>query len=150
MVNCRLSGMPDLNLWFLNARALEDVSFHPCVRYNRWDQNRVVSFVPPDGVFKLLNYRFVRYALRSGLTSFRATASVEIPLHVKPQISFVNTGGRVHITLTPKSTVKQVIAEVQLVIPFSRDISSTNLTATFGTVQYDEVTKVRAPPSNCC
>lgn len=127
-VNCRLSGMPDLNLWFHNARVLEDVSFHPCVRYNRWDQNRVVSFVPPDGVFKLLNYR--------------ATSSIEIPLHVKPQISFVNTGGRVHITLSPKSTVKQVIGDVLLVIPFSSTIASTNLTATFGTVQYDEGSKV--------
>ena len=30
--NCRLSGMPDLTLVFVNPRILDDCSFHPCVR----------------------------------------------------------------------------------------------------------------------
>jgi AP-3 complex subunit mu len=56
-VNCRLSGMPDLTLFLNNPRMLDDSSFHPCVRYNRWDFEKVLSFVPPDGQFKLMNYR---------------------------------------------------------------------------------------------
>jgi AP-3 complex subunit mu len=50
-------GMPDLSLTFTNPHILDDVSFHPCVRYNRFEQHKVVSFVPPDGSFKLMNYR---------------------------------------------------------------------------------------------
>ena len=56
-VQCKLSGMPDLSLTFTNPHILDDVSFHPCVRYNRYEQHKVVSFVPPDGQFKLMNYR---------------------------------------------------------------------------------------------
>ena len=84
---CRLSGMPDLNLIFANPNILgkfkfsffffvcflfvrqsilkkknnekDDVSFHPCVRYNRFEQNKVLSFVPPDGQFKLMTYRYI-------------------------------------------------------------------------------------------
>eukprot|EP01121_Diplochlamys_sp_Union-15-3_P015279 TRINITY_DN5019_c0_g1_i2.p1 TRINITY_DN5019_c0_g1~~TRINITY_DN5019_c0_g1_i2.p1 ORF type:complete len:267 (-),score=37.15 TRINITY_DN5019_c0_g1_i2:426-1226(-) len=57
LVNCRLSGMPDLTLRFTNPRILDDVSFHHCVRYNRYEHDRVISFIPPDGNFKLMDYR---------------------------------------------------------------------------------------------
>lgn len=33
----KLSGMPDLTLSFMNPRLFDDVSFHPCVRYKRWE-----------------------------------------------------------------------------------------------------------------
>ena len=32
-------------------------SFHPCVRYNRFERDRVISFVPPDGPFELMRYK---------------------------------------------------------------------------------------------
>lgn len=54
---CKLSGMPDLSLTFNQPHIVDDVSFHPCVRYLRWEQNKVISFVPPDGQFKLMSYR---------------------------------------------------------------------------------------------
>jgi len=37
----KLSGMPDLTLSFMNPRLFDDVSFHPCVRFKRWE----VSFL---------------------------------------------------------------------------------------------------------
>lgn len=67
--------MPDLTLSFVNPRLLDDVSFHPCVRFKRWEvrfaahflcivdvaficsqSERVLSFVPPDGNFRLMSY----------------------------------------------------------------------------------------------
>lgn len=39
----KLSGMPDLTLSFVNPRLLDDVSFHPCVRFKRWEVS--VKFV---------------------------------------------------------------------------------------------------------
>ena len=33
----KLTGMPDLTLSFVNSRLLDDVSFHPCVRFKRWE-----------------------------------------------------------------------------------------------------------------
>mgnify|MGYP006137730843 CR=1 FL=1 len=72
--NCQLSGRPDLTLHLAEPYSLEDVAFHPCVRLWRWEQNRLISFVPPDGPFRLGSYR-VR-----GITN--------LPIYVNPQITF--------------------------------------------------------------
>lgn len=57
IVNSHLSGLPDLTLSFANPSILNDVRFHPCVRFRPWESHQVLSFVPPDGQFKLMNYR---------------------------------------------------------------------------------------------
>ena len=36
---------------------LEDVKFHQCVRLSRFENDRTISFVPPDGEFELMSYR---------------------------------------------------------------------------------------------
>ncbi|XP_056426517.1 AP-1 complex subunit mu-2 [Hyla sarda] len=65
-----LSGMPELRLG-LNDRVLfeltgrnknktvelEDVKFHQCVRLSRFENDRTISFIPPDGDFELMAYR---------------------------------------------------------------------------------------------
>uniref|UniRef100_A0A6Q2X5K4 AP-1 complex subunit mu-2 n=1 Tax=Esox lucius TaxID=8010 RepID=A0A6Q2X5K4_ESOLU len=65
-----LSGMPELRLG-LNDRALfaltgrdkgktvsmEDVKFHQCVRLSRFESDRTISFIPPDGESELMSYR---------------------------------------------------------------------------------------------
>ena len=39
----KLSGMPDLTLTFVNPRLLDDVSFHPCVRFKRWEVSGLID-----------------------------------------------------------------------------------------------------------
>jgi len=66
-----LSGMPELKLG-LNDKVLfemqgrttksklielEDIKFHQCVRLNKFDNERHISFIPPDGEFELMTYR---------------------------------------------------------------------------------------------
>ena len=66
-----LSGMPELTIG-LNDRlmmdaygaavkgktvALDDIHFHHCVRLCRFENNRTISFVPPEGEFELMAYR---------------------------------------------------------------------------------------------
>ncbi|KAF2073954.1 hypothetical protein CYY_004741 [Polysphondylium violaceum] len=134
LVNCKLSGMPDLTLTFNNPRMLDDVSFHPCVRYSKWENDRVLSFIPPDGQFKLFTYRV------KGVT--------QLPLFVKPQISFGEGGGRVNVSVGPKVTnfgpqqSKTVIEDVMVTIPFSKSVSTTNLTCNVGSYSMEEATKV--------
>ena len=44
-----------------NARGkaieMEDVKFHQCVRLSRFENDRTISFIPPDGEFELMSYR---------------------------------------------------------------------------------------------
>lgn len=81
VVDCQLSGMPDILLRFGNAGQLEDIGFHPCVRLKRWDQEKVISFVPPDGVFTLMTYVYVSfffYITVSFFLSFKSSPSLLI------------------------------------------------------------------------
>ena len=36
---------------------LEDIKFHQCVKLNRFESDRTISFIPPDGEFDLMSYR---------------------------------------------------------------------------------------------
>jgi len=119
----KLSGMPDLTLSFINPHILDDVSFHPCVRYNRYEQSKVISFVPPDGSFKLMNYR--------------VKGQLQLPIYIKPQI----TAGRVSVMVGLKNTGGKAVEDVTLIVQFPKSITTASLTATFGTIQYDEQTK---------
>lgn len=45
---------------------LEDVKFHQCVRLSRFENDRTISFIPPDGEFELMSYRLnTHVSLRS-------------------------------------------------------------------------------------
>jgi AP-1 complex subunit mu len=37
---------------------MDDLKFHQCVDMNKFESERAIEFVPPDGDFELMNYRF--------------------------------------------------------------------------------------------
>ncbi|KAJ1332869.1 hypothetical protein BSLG_008496 [Batrachochytrium salamandrivorans] len=55
----KLSGMPDLLLTLGNKSVIPDsmTSLHPCVRVGRYERDKTLSFVPPDGSFRLMEYK---------------------------------------------------------------------------------------------
>ncbi|KAI8072835.1 AP-3 complex subunit MU-1 [Gongronella butleri] len=130
VANSRLSGMPDLSLTFLNPRLIDDESFHPCVRIRKWESDRVLSFVPPDGQFKLMSYRV-------GLSPYQA-----MPLQVKPQILPTKNGGKFDISVLPRSTDGKPIESIVLSIPMPKSATSVNATCNVGNYMYDPVTKM--------
>ena len=84
-----MSGTPDLTLIFNNPDVVTDSSFHPCVRYSRFERERVVSFVPPDGEFMLMRYRVPSPAHNS-------------PIYLRPQIHYRDGSGKLTFTLGAK------------------------------------------------
>ena len=48
---------------------LEDVKFHQCVRLSRFENDRTISFIPPDGEFELMSYRLNTHVGGSVLSS---------------------------------------------------------------------------------
>lgn len=50
-----------INAFMVGTRSkaveLEDVKFHQCVRLSRFENDRTISFIPPDGEFELMSYR---------------------------------------------------------------------------------------------
>jgi len=132
-----LSGMPELRLG-LNDRVqfegagrtnvkgkaieMEDVNFHRCVRLARFDNDRTISFIPPDGDFELMSYR--------------------LNTHVKPLIwieAAVDTKqSRIEYLIKAKSMFKtrSVANNVEIHVPVPPDADSPMFRANMGTVQY--------------
>lgn len=65
-----------------------------------------------------------------------------MPVYVKPQINFAESGGRVNVMVGAKNTNNKPVEDVVITIPFPKSIISSNLTANIGVVQYDEMAKV--------
>ncbi|XP_034041205.1 AP-3 complex subunit mu-1-like [Thalassophryne amazonica] len=128
----RLTGMPDLTLSFRDPQLLDDVSFHPCVRFKRWESERVLSFIPPDGYFTLMTYHVGAQNL------------VAIPIYVKHSICFFDTGscGRLDITVEPKQTMGKTVEGLVVTIHMPKSVLSANLTATQGSYSCDPATKI--------
>ncbi|XP_011250992.2 AP-3 complex subunit mu-1 [Camponotus floridanus] len=132
-VDCciKLSGMPDLTLSFMNPRLFDDVSFHPCVRFKRWESERILSFIPPDGNFRLLSYHIGSQSI------------VAIPIYVRHNISLKEPGGgRLDITVGPKQTIGRTVENVILEIPMPKIVLNCTLSPNQGKYSFDPVSKV--------
>ncbi|KAM9514257.1 AP-1 complex subunit mu-2 [Guaruba guarouba] len=131
-----LSGMPELRLG-LNDRVLfeltgrgrsksvelEDVKFHQCVRLSRFDTDRTISFIPPDGDFELMSYR--------------------LSTQVKPLIwveSIIEkfSHSRVEILVKAKGQFKKqsVANGVEIAVPVPSDADSPRFKTSVGSAKY--------------
>jgi AP-3 complex subunit mu len=143
VANSRLSGVPDLALSFANPNLIDDCSFHPCVRYTRFERDKIVSFVPPDGPFELMRYRV------------NTQGNVSAPCYCQPTLSleYANNQGSINVTVGVRAQSSliypggkkgpPIVEDVMLVIPFSRNVRTANLTVSVGTILFDESTKVQ-------
>jgi len=127
-VDCQLGGVPDLVLRFQNPGIMEDVSFHPCVLINRWDREQVLAFVPPDGKFRLMD--------------FRSKGNILLPIYVQPHIQFSEGTGSMSIMVGTKGVTDKIVEDIIVNIPFPNNCSGIMLTSKVGVVDCDETTKV--------
>lgn len=135
-----LSGMPELKLGLNDklmfeatgrhsqARTgksveLEDIKFHQCVRLARFENDRTISFIPPDGEFDLMTYR--------------------LSTHVKPLIWVEavvepHRGSRIEYMIKTRSQFKSrsVANNVEIIIPVPADVDSPSFKCSVGNVTY--------------
>lgn len=148
-----LSGVPDLLLTFKEPQLIDDCSFHPCVRYNRFENEQVISFVPPDGDFELMRYRIhheqahnfsppiychTQYSFNKndpGSGAGMTTGNVTIQAGVTAVSSLIFSASR-------KGPLQ--VEDFVIWIPFPKDTRSitSNFVVNMGTVLYDEASKV--------
>jgi AP-3 complex subunit mu len=123
--------MPDLTMNLMNPRILDDVSFHPCVRFKRWENERVLSFVPPDGNFRLLSYHIGSQSM------------VAIPVYVRHNIVMKNgSTGRLELTVGPKQSMGKMLEEVIVEMNMPKPVQNCNLVASQGKYSFEPSTKV--------
>eukprot|EP00164_Ancoracysta_twista_P000938 GFYU01001227.1.p1 GENE.GFYU01001227.1~~GFYU01001227.1.p1 ORF type:complete len:423 (+),score=143.91 GFYU01001227.1:309-1577(+) len=132
-----LSGMPDLKLG-LNDKLLfeatgrsvskgksiemEDIKFHQCVRLARFENDRTISFIPPDGEFELMSYRL----------NTQVKPLVWIEASIEPH------GSRIEYMIKAKSQFKQrsTANNVEIYIPVPPDADSPSFKTGIGVVKY--------------
>ncbi|KAI0049891.1 clathrin adaptor, mu subunit [Auriscalpium vulgare] len=117
-MKCYLSGMPELRLG-LNDKVmfesigrtssdkaidLEDVKFHQCVRLSRFENDRTISFIPPDGEFELMSYRLAQAVkpliwVEAAIDSHNGNR-IEYVVKVRAQFKRRSTANSVEITVS--------------------------------------------------
>ncbi|KAJ1979241.1 AP-1 adaptor complex mu subunit Apm1 [Dimargaris verticillata] len=136
-MKCYLSGMPELRLglndkvMFENtgrastrtkAVEMEDIKFHQCVRLSRFENDRTISFIPPDGEFELMSYR--------------------LNTQVKPLVwceTVVETHtGRIEYMIKAKAQFKRrsTANNVEIIVPVPDDVDSPRFKCSIGAVAY--------------
>jgi len=138
-----LSGMPELKLG-LNDKLLfeatgrrtggrgmskgkavemEDIKFHQCVRLARFENDRTISFIPPDGEFELMSYRL----------NTQVKPLLWIEAVVEP-----HSHSRIEYMIKAKSQFKQrsTANNVEIVIPVPPDADTPGFKTSIGTVKY--------------
>lgn len=124
----RLTGHPDLTLNFNNPRMINHIQLHRCVRISRWQKEKVISFVPPDGKFTLLKYRL--------------SNAGNLPLDIQPHIKLNKNSSSVRIVISKNGNIDKQIDKILLEIPFPSETLSFSLSANHGKVSQDEITKI--------
>ncbi|KAG6888730.1 hypothetical protein C0995_006382 [Termitomyces sp. Mi166 len=136
-MKCYLSGMPELRLGLNDkvmfestgrtargkAIEMEDVKFHQCVRLSRFENDRTISFIPPDGEFELMSYRLS--------TPVKPLVWVEAAVES-------HKGSRVEYVVKVKAQFKRrsTANNVEIYVPVPDDADSPKFRASTGTVQY--------------
>lgn len=124
----KLSGMPDLTLSFMNPRLFDDVSFHPCVRFKRWEAERILSFIPPDGNFRLMSYHINTQNL------------VGIPIYINHNINLKMN--KIDMTIGPKQNIGRTIENVVIEIPMPSCVLNCTLLQNQGKYTFDPIKKI--------
>jgi len=138
-MKCFLSGMPELRLGLNDkvmfetagkststkgkAIEMEDVKFHQCVRLSRFENNRTISFIPPDGEFELMSYRL----------------STQVkPLIWTEVIVQTHSGSRIEYQIKAKAQFKRrsTANNVSISVPVPEDADTPKFKCSMGNVAY--------------
>lgn len=131
-----LSGMPECKLG-LNDRVLleaqgraakgsidlEDIKFHQCVRLARFENDRTISFIPPDGAFDLMTYRL--------------STQVKPLIWIEAQVER-HSKSRVEYSVRARSNYKDrsTATNVDIQLPVPADATTPHIRTSMGSASY--------------
>jgi AP-2 complex subunit mu-1 len=103
---------------------LEDCQFHQCVKLGKFDADRIINFVPPDGEFELMRYR--------------ATENINLPFKVQAIVNEVNKT-RVDYSIAIRANFGQKLFATNVVIriPTPLNTARINERVTQGKAKYE-------------
>lgn len=105
------------------AVELDDCQFHQCVRLGKFDTDRTISFIPPDGEFELMRYR--------------STHNVNLPFKISAVVNEIGRS-RVEYTIRIKANFGNKLSAntVILRIPTPLNTTEVKCNAPMGKAKY--------------
>jgi AP-2 complex subunit mu-1 len=105
--------------------ALDDCSFHQCVRLSALEAEKAINFIPPDGEFILMRYR--------------TTNSIEPPFRVINSHADEISRSRFEVGFHLKSTLafEHAATEVRVTVPTPRNVANVNVRVNHGKAKFD-------------
>ena len=131
-----LSGMPTVTVGLndkivlqnlgkdtTNSIEMDDLKFHQCVNKKKYDSQRIIEFIPPDGEFELMSYRL--------------DMSIKPLISVKVEILNISET-RIEYVAKAKTNFKNrsVANNVSIYIPVPLDIQNATFKTHSGSVVY--------------
>ncbi|KAK6506866.1 hypothetical protein TWF481_005326 [Arthrobotrys musiformis] len=103
---------------------LEDCQFHQCVKLGRFDTDRTISFIPPDGEFELMRYR--------------ATENINLPFKVHVIVNEVGkTKVEYQIAVRANYGSKLFATNVVVKVPTPLNTATTQVRTSQGKAKYE-------------
>ena len=103
---------------------IDDCTFHRCVRLGKFDADRTITFVPPDGEFELMRYR--------------VTDNVNLPFRIIPNIA-ENGQQRIGINVKVAACFSDKLFATHFVlkIPVPANTARAKIRTSFGRAKYE-------------
>lgn len=102
---------------------LEDLKFHQCVRLSKFENEKIITFIPPDGDFELMNYRL------NTVIKPLIWCDMKVKVHSK---------SRIEIFCNAKAQIKKksVATNVEIIIPVPDDADTPTFKYSHGKIKY--------------
>ncbi|XP_072993656.1 AP-1 complex subunit mu-2-like isoform X2 [Typha latifolia] len=102
---------------------LDDIKFHQCVRLARFENDRTISFIPPDGSFDLMTYRL--------------STQLKPLIWVEAQVE-KHSRSRIELTVKARSQFKErsTATNVEIEVPVPSDATNPNVRTSMGSAAY--------------
>ena len=115
--HANVNGNPHVIFSWKNSPLFEDISFHRCVDYQVYLNQKRIDFVPPHGDFILLEYRIPQHNVQAPI-DFRANV---VPMKGKLDISL-----SLSANTPPKTPVKNIVVRFKVLNPESNNFTTKN------------------------
>ncbi|KAF9282518.1 hypothetical protein BGZ68_005929 [Mortierella alpina] len=102
---------------------IDDCQFHQCVKLGKFDSERIISFVPPDGEFELMRYR--------------TSDNINLPFKVHPVVTEIGKSKiEYRIMIKANFSSKLYANDVVLNIPTPLNTAGVRVSASTGKAKY--------------
>jgi len=138
-MNTKLTGMPECKFG-LNDKLvidketsaqrkpgveIDDCTFHRCVRLGKFDTDRTITFIPPDGEYELMKYR--------------VNDNINLPFRIIPAVQEEANQTKVSINLKVAATFSEQLFATHVVIkiPVPKNTAKAKIKHSFGRAKYE-------------